>query len=427
MTSSSRRSDWTTDTVALTERATFRALRHRNARLFFSGLWVSQIGSWMQTVAVALQVKHLAPPRWQGVLLGTALASQYVPILVLGAWFGAYADRRNRLRLTMITQTLMALQAIGLAVLTFTHAANIPVILLMALLLGVISTIDNPARRGVVIELVEPEGMANAMALNTATMTGSRAMGPAIAAALIPVIGFGGCYLVNGISFAGIVGSLALIDRSALHITPPAPRGGTPVRDGLRLVRRDPTLARIFAVMVVVSTFAFNYQVALPLLGDRRWNVSDTWFGVLFAVVSAGSFLGSLLVAGRRTIGESTYHAFTALLGVCIVAMAFSPNVWWAAVLAVPMGIGGAGFLAVGNTISQSRTPPEMRSRILALVAVAFLGSTPIGGPITGVIGDRIGAEWSLAYGGIITLMTVIWGYSAARRAESHETAGSPA
>jgi MFS family permease len=405
--------------VALTERATFRALRHRNARLFFGGLWVSQVGSWMQTVAVALQVKRLAPLRWEGLLLGVALASQYVPILLFGAWFGAFADQRNRLRLTMLTQSLMAVQAIGLAVLTFTHTANIPVILVMALLLGVISTIDNPARRGVVIELVDPSGMANVMALNTATMTGSRAMGPAIAAALIPFIGFGGCYLVNGISFAGIVGSLLLIDRSALHISRPAPRGGTPVRDGLRLVRCDPSLARIFIVMVVVSTFAFNYQVALPLLGDKQWHVSDTWFGVLFAVVSAGSFAGSLWVAGRPELTEGMYYGFTALLGVSIVLMSFVPSVWWAVALAVPMGIGGAGFLAVGNALSQLRTPPEMRSRILALVAVAFLGSTPIGGPITGLVGDRLGADWSLAYGGIITMAIVAWGVRAHRRADS--------
>ena len=406
---------------SLGDRPTFRALKHRNARLFFTGLWVSQVGSWMQTVATALLVKRLAPARWEGVLLGVAVAAQFVPMLLFGAWFGAFADQRNRWRLTVITQSAMAVQAVALAVMTFAGVANIPVLLVMAAVLGIIATVDNPARRGVVTELVEPSGIANAMALNTATMTGSRAVGPALAALLLPIVGFGWCFMINGISFIGIVGGLLLMDRDALHHTKPAPRGGTPVRDALRYIRNDPSLARVFIVMVVVSTFAFNYQVALPLLVQDRWHSRESWFGILLAVVSAGSFAGSLFIAGRQQITERLYYLFTLVLAGSAVAMAFVPNVWWAVVVSIPLGVGGAGFLAIGNALSQLRTPGEMRSRMLALVAVAFLGSTPIGGPITGLVGDIAGSEWALAYGGILTLAAALWGVLALARAPGSE------
>lgn len=407
----------------LGDRPTFRALQHRNARLFFTGLWVSQVGSWMQTVATALLVKKLAPARWEGVLLGAAVAAQFVPMLLLGAWFGAFADQRNRWRLTVITQSAMAAQALALAALYWLGWANIPVLLSMAALLGVIATVDNPARRGVVTELVEPSGIANAMALNTATMTGSRAIGPALAAFLLPSVGYGWCFMINGISFVGIVGGLMLMDRESLHHTKPAPKGGTPVRDALRYIRNDASLARVFIVMVIVSTFAFNYQVALPLLVEERWHSRESWFGILLGVVSAGSFAGSLYVAGRATVTEKLYYVLTLVLAVSAVAMAFVPNVWWAVAISIPMGVGGAGFLAVGNALSQLRTPGEMRSRMLALVAVAFLGSTPIGGPITGLIGDVVGSEWALAYGGILTFVAGLWGiWASARSSEAEGT-----
>lgn len=409
--------------LRLGDRPTFRALQHRNARLFFAGLWFSQVGSWMQTVALALLVKKLAPARWEGVLLGVAVAAQFVPMLLFGAWFGAFADQRNRWRLTVITQSAMAVQAILLAGMYWLGIANIAVLLVMAGVLGIIATVDNPARRGVVTELVQPAGIANAMALNTATMTGSRAVGPALAALLLPAVGYGWCFMINGISFVAILGGLLMMDREQLHRTAPAPRGGTPVRDALRYIRNDPSLARVFIVMVIVSTFAFNYQVALPLLVEERWHSRESWFGILLAVVSGGSFAGSLYVAGRTNVTERLYYALTLVLAVSAVALAFAPNVWWAMIFSIPMGIGGAGFLAIGNALSQLRTPGEMRSRMLALVAVAFLGSTPIGGPVTGLVGDVVGSEWALAYGGLLTLAAALWGMWALARAPEAERA----
>jgi MFS family permease len=254
------------------------------------------------------------------------------------------------------------------------------------------------------------------MALNTATMTGSRAIGPALAAFMVTAFGFGWCFLINGVSYAAIVGALLAMHRAELHRAPPAPRGGTPVRDGLRFVWNDRVLRRLFTVMVLVSTFGFNNQVAFPLLVDQRWHVEDWWYGVLLAAFSVGSVLGSLFVASRRTIDETMFQVLTLVLAVFTVLVAIAPGVWWALVLVVPMGLGAAGFLATGNGLTQLRTPGDMRSRILALVAVAFLGSTPIGAPITGLVGDLAGAEWALAYGAIICVGAVAWGVADARR-----------
>jgi MFS family permease len=398
-------------------RQAFRSLERRNARLFFGGLLVSSIGTWLQVTATALLVKDLAPEGREGTYLGLAVACQFVPMLVLGAWAGAVVDQRNRWRMTVTTQTALAVQALVLGVITLAGGATIPVVLLLGTALGVVNALDNPARRGLVTELVEPADLSNAMSLNTATMTGSRVFGPALAAVLVAAVGTGWCFVINGLSFAAVLGSLFLMDRGQLVVAPPAARGGTPVREGVAFAWGHPVLRRLFVVLVVVSTFSFNYQVSMPLLVEDRWQAADSWFGWLLAVVSIGSFAGSLMVAARREVGEWLYLLATAVLGVFSLLLAVAPNLGTAMLLSVPMGMGGAGFIACANAISQAHTPPEMRGRILALTAVAFLGSTPIGGPITGWIGDTLGAEWSMAYGGIVALATAGWAATALARA----------
>ncbi|MFM8847469.1 MAG: MFS transporter, partial [Actinomycetota bacterium] len=261
-------------------------------------------------------------------------------------------------------------------------------------------------RRGLVVELVPEADISNAMSLNTAVMTGSRIFGPALAAALVGPLGTGWCFIANGVSFLAVLGSLAMIDVSELRVSPRAPAGGTPVRDALRFVRRDRELLTLHLVLVVVSTFAFNYSVSLPKLSAVRWG-DERWFGWVLAVVSVGSVTGSLLVASRRRASVRLFYASVTLLGVAGPFVAWAPSGWWAFVGAIPLGIGGAGFLSNFNGLVQQKCPPDMRGRLLALSAVAFLGSTPIGGPVTGVIADSWGAEWALADGSRVSLVAV--------------------
>lgn len=382
---------------------TFRSLRNRNARLFFGGLLVSNVGTWLQSTAMSILVYRLTGKATD---LGITVALQFVPMLFLGAWAGALSDRRDKRITCLITQSLMAVQAIVLATLDFAGLVSVPVVYVLALVLGVVNAFDNPARRGLVVELVSEADISNAMSLNTAVMTGSRIFGPAMAAALVGPLGTAWCFMLNGVSFVAVLASLAAINVRELRVSPKAPRGGTPVRDALRFVRRDRELFVLHMVLVAVSTFAFNYSVSLPKLSAVRWD-DDRWFGWVLAVVSVGSVVGSLMVASRKEATIRQFFVSVTVLGVAGPFLAWAPSGWWAFVAAVPLGIGGAGFLANFNGLVQQKCPPDMRGRLLALSAVAFLGSTPIGGPITGVIADSWGPEWSLAYGSLISLMAI--------------------
>jgi MFS family permease len=338
--------------------------------------------------------------------IGITVACQFLPMLLFGAWAGAVADRRNKRRMAILTQTAMAAQALVLGSLDLAGLVNLPIVYGMSLVLGVVNAFDNPARRGLVVELVEPHEIPNAMSLNTAVMTGSRIFGPALAGALVDPIGTGWCFIANGISFAAVLASMFLMDVSTLFSSPRAPKGGTPVRDALRYVRADRRLLTVFCVLAFVSTFAFNYNVSLPKLVDVRFG-DEKYFGWLLSVMSIGSLAGSLLTAARGALSMRWYLGWTLVLGMMGVALSWSPHIGVAFLLAIPLGIAGACFITAANTITQQFCPPDMRGRLLALTAVAFLGSTPIGGPITGIVADGIGAEWGLAYGGLITIATV--------------------
>lgn len=383
-----------------THGAMFRSLKYFNAKLFFLGLLVSNVGTWVQLTATSFLLYRLTGSATD---LGINMALQFLPMLLLGAWAGALSDRHDRQTTTIITQSLLAIQAITIGVLDLTGHINLPTVYVLSGLLGIVGAIDNPARRSLVTELVAPADMSNAMSLNTAVMTGSRIFGPALAAVLVGPLGTGWLFIVNGVSFAAMLFALFGLRRNEMHKTPPRPAGGTPVRDALRFVRHNERLLVLFIVFTIVSTFAFNYSVVLPKLADVAWGNPNA-FGWVLAVSSVGSLFGSLFTARMHRVTNGWVAVNVLVLGVSNIALAWSPNMWVAFVCAVPLGFGGAAMIAGANSITQEVAPPDMRGRLLALTAVAFLGSTPIGGPITGWIADHISASWSLGYGGIIAL-----------------------
>ncbi len=391
----------------------FRSLRHRNARLFFSGLMVSNIGTWMQMTAMAMVVFDLTG---RSTDTGISLFCQFLPMLLLGSWAGAVADRRDKRRMARLTQTLQAVQALVLGGLVLADFVNLPLLYGMSLLLGVVNAFDNPARRGFVIEMVEPADITNAISLNTAVMTGSRIVGPGLAALLKDPLGAGTLFVLNGLSFLAIVGSLLAIDRAGLHPAPVAKRGGTPVRDALRFIATDRRLRTVFVVFTLVGTFAFNYSVSLQRLAADRFEWTNG-FGWLLAATGFGSVIGSLLTGSRGVVTTRWFFGNGFLLGVSGFALAWAPNRWWALLISIPVGMGGAAFISSQNAIVQQDSPADMRGRLLALGAVAFLGSTPIGAPITGLIADHIAAEWSLAYGSAVALGACTVGSLLRRRA----------
>lgn len=383
--------------------ATFRSLRYRNARLFFAGLAVSNVGTWLQLTAMSLLVYRLTG---EATAIGISVALQFLPMLLLGAWAGALADSVDRRRMAIITQSLLAVQALTLGVLDLSGAINLPLIYGLSLVLGVINAFDNPARRALVTELVEPQDIPNATSLNTAVMTGSRILGPALAAVLVATIGTGWCFIANGVSFAAIILSLVAIRPREMYPMPKRAKGGQPVRDALRFVGSRRDMSVVFVTLVVVSTFAFNYTVSLPKLADEQWG-GDEAFGWVLAVMSIGSLAGSLLTARLGRVSLRWFMGNIVVLGIAGIGLAFAPTMGLVFLCCIPLGLGGAGFVTAANALTQQESPSDMRSRLMALQAVAFLGSTPIGGPITGMVADVVGAEWSLAYGSIISLACV--------------------
>jgi MFS family permease len=390
----------------------FRSLEHRNARLFFLGLSVSNVGTWLQMTAVSLLVYQRTGKATD---VGISLFCQFLPMLALGVWAGAVADRVDKRKMTFFTQAGQAALAILLGLLALGGLASLPVIYIVSAANGVVAAIDNPARRGFVIELVEPRHISNVVALNTAVMTGSRIFGPAMAAILVRWLDPGWLFILNGASFAAILWPIWRADTSQLYPSPPASRGGRPVREALSFVRGNSRLLVVFIVFTVIGTFAFNYPVSLLKLSDSRFGDRNL-YGWLLAATSVGSLVGSLLTAARQRVGSAWFFGAAAVLGVSGFAVAWAPNVWLASLLAMPMGAGGAAFISALNAISQQESPPDMRGRLLALGAVAFLGTTPIGAPITGWVGDHVSAEWSLAYGSVITLVCLAFGVAARRR-----------
>ena len=392
----------------------FRSLRYRNARLFFAGLAISNVGTWLQLTAMSLLVYRITDG--DALIVGINAGLQFVPMLLLGAWAGAVADAHNRLRMSIITQSALAVQAIVLGLLDLTGAINVPVIFVLSLVLGLVNAFDNPARRGLVTELVDPVEIPNATSLNTAVMTGSRIFGPALAAVLVGAIGTAWCFLANGITFAAIIVSLLMIRTSEMFTVPPRPPGGQPVREGLRWVTGRRDMALLFGLLMVVSMSAFNYNVSLPKLADEQWG-GEQRFGWVLAVTSIGSLTGSLLTARMRRVPMNWLLTSMVVLGIGAIGMAWAPNLAAAFAWSIPLGIGGAGFITAANAISQQESPSDMRSRLMALQAVAFLGTTPIGSPITGWIADTVSAQWSLAYGGVISLLCAVgaWAYLAVR------------
>ncbi len=380
----------------------FRSLKYFNARLFFAGLLVSNIGSWLQLTASSLLLYRITG---NAADLGYNVAFQFLPMLIFGTWCGALADRHNRRRIALIAQSGLAVQALLIGVLDLTGFINVPIIYALSLMLGVIGAFDNPARRGLVTELVPIEDLPNAMSLNTAVMTGSRIFGAAIATALVGPLGTGWLFILNGVSYTAMIYGITGLRKSEMYPPMRRPAGGSPVRDVFKFVAGNRRLATMFSVYVIVSTFAFNYGVALPKLADLRWGDARA-FGWIMAVTGIGNLTGALLTARLKVVTMRWFVSNIALLGLSAIGLAFAPNLLVAFLWSVPLGLGGAAMIASGNAISQQESPPDMRGRLLALTAVAFLGSTPIGGPITGLIADNISPEWSVAYGGVITLIS---------------------
>jgi MFS family permease len=392
---------------------TFRSLRVRNFRLFFVGQSLSQVGTWMQMVAIAYVVLDLTD---SGVMLGLATAAQFGPILVLGAWAGVLADRLDRHRLLLGLNVAGAVVGALFAALVLTGSAELWSVFLLTAAAGTVSALENPARRAFVADLVAERDIANAVGLNSTLMTGSRVIGPAVAGLLVAGPGMGWPFAVNALSYLPQLWLFVRMDRDRFRPTERAPRGRGQLREGLRYVWRTPELRLPLVLVAVVGTLAFNHSVVLPLFAERTLSGGPGTFATMFSVMSLGSMAGALVVA-RRTTTDTRFLALSSLaLGASMLALAAAPTLWVAMVLSLPVGATSVLVIAGANTTIQLTATPVMRGRVLALMAVVFLGSTPIGGPIAGWVSEAWDARAGLAMGAVASLGAALWTLRALRR-----------
>ena len=394
-------------------RATFASLRVRNFRLFFVGQLISQIGNWLTLIAQTLLVLKLTD---NGIALGGLAAAQFGPVLVLGPWAGLVADRSDKRRLLLIVQSIAMAQSFTLAALAFSGRPPVLAVYAVALVGGLTIAFDNPARRSFVVEMVPPENMTNAVSLNSALMTMSRVIGPAIAGLLVSTVGFGWCFLSDGLSYFAVLAGLWMMRTEELRRPPVTPRARRQVRAGLQYARRTPELFVPLTMMAVVGTLSYNFQTVFPLFTVRDLHGTGATFTLLFSVVSVGALIGALGTARRTSITVVAVARASLGYGVAMAMMAAAPNQATAFVIGVLLGITSIGFLTASTAIVQIESAPEMRGRVLALQAMLFLGSTPIGGPIVGAVSEQFGARYAIALGAAAAVLAGTWGVLKTRR-----------
>jgi MFS family permease len=388
-------------------RDTFRSLSIRNFRLFFTGQFISQVGNWLTMIALSLLVLDRTD---SGIAVGLLLACQFGPVLLFGAWAGLLADRSDKRKLLLIVQTVAMAQSFALAALAFAHDIPVGWFFVVAALGGFATAFDNPARRSYVVELVPEEHVQNAVSLNSAVMTSSRIFGPALAGLLITTVGYGWAFLSDGITYLAVLVGLWMIDSSTVRRSPLVARGKGQVRDGLRYVSQVPVLWISLVMMAIVGTLTFNFGVVFPLFVKRTMGGSTADFTILYSVTSVGSLVGALATARRKTAELRDVVLTTAAFGAAMALLTVVPNLWFAYPAAILVGGTSIAFMTTSTAIVQLRAAPAMRGRVLALQAMVFLGSTPIGGPILGWICDVLGARAGVAVGAIAALGAATWG-----------------
>ncbi|MDE3131907.1 MAG: MFS transporter [Acidobacteriota bacterium] len=407
-------------------RATFAALSVPNYRLYLTGQSLSLVGTWMQMAAQSWLVWTLTR---SATALGVIVALQTLPVLILGPYGGVIADRVDKRRAIVALQAMMGIQALALGLLTVTHAVRFWEIGVLAFVLGLNNTFENPARQSFMLELVGPEHLRNAVSLNSTMVNVARVIGPAVGGLLIAAVGSGWCFLINSVSFVAVISSLTRIDRSALRPVPPTPRARGQLREGLRYVRHEPRLALPLAMAAVVGCLAYEFQVSLPYMAAHGLRVGSAGYGFMTAAMGVGAVVGGLAVAARGRVGSLPLILAALGYGVAMTLSALAPNLALELLALALVGAGGVAFMSQSNSTLQLRAAPEMRGRVMALWFVSFQGSTPIGGPIVGAVMAGYGARAGLGLGAVACFAVAIAGALTLRnlRARAADAAAAPA
>ena len=399
--------------VRATASRTFSSLSNPNYRKYFIGQTTSLVGTWMQSTAqswLVLVLTHSATD------IGFVIALQTLPVLVLGPYGGVVADRVDKRRFMILLQTLMGVQAAILAALTLAHDVTYVEVCVLAVVLGLNNSFENPSRQAFILEMVGHQDLRNAVSLNSTMNNAARAIGPAAAGLLIAAVGEGWCFALNAVSFVAVVGSLIAMDRSALTPSPAAIRERGQVREGLRYVARTPGLLVPLIMMALVGTLAYEFQVTLPVVADSVFHGGARVYGGLVTAMGLGAVVGGLVSATRGRTGTRSMVAASGLFGLFLSLATIAPMIALEFAALALVGFASVSFLAMGNSTLQLASDPAMRGRVMALWAVAFMGSTPIGGPLVGLITMHFGARVGLGVGAWSCFAAAVIGLGALRR-----------
>ncbi|HVX40129.1 MAG TPA: MFS transporter [Gemmatimonadaceae bacterium] len=390
---------------------TFSSLRHRNFRLYFAGQMISNTGNWLTNVALTLLVLKITG---SGLRVGLLAACQYGPIILFSAWAGAVADRFDKRRLLMLTQSLEMGQSIGLAVLAFMPHPSIAALYVLALAGGTFLAFDNPLRRSFVSEMVPPPDLANAVVLYGTIVNGARIFGPALAGALIVAFGYGWCFTLDAVSYLAVLVCLALMRDAELHRVPRLTDRRGAVRAGIRYVLGRPPLWISFAMLGVVGALS-NFSVSLPIFVTRTLHGSDGAFTMLYSITSVGAVVGSLLIAHRGLVRLRHVILGSVAMGVTMLGLAAVESVVVAAPVIFVVGLASILYMTSTTAIAQIEAKQEMHGRVLALQTAFIGGALAIGGPILGWTADRFGGRAPIVLGGVAALVMAAAGAWASR------------
>jgi MFS family permease len=382
---------------------TFRALRHRNFRLFASGQAVSLIGTWMQNVAQAWLVYRLTHSE---LLLGTTWFCTQIPVFALGCVGGLASDRYSRWKLVIITQTLSLVQALGLAILTLSGRVQVWHVLAFAVMLGCINAFDMPARQSLIIHMASKEDLLSAISLNSAMFNSARVVGPAIAGLVVAAVGEGTCFLLNAISFLAVIGCL-LAMRLPPFVREVTDSPWSHLKGGLRYTWHHRPVRTLLGMMAVTTIGGTPAVVLMPFFADAIFHRGSQGLGFLLGAMGVGAVVGTLVLAGRKGVAGLPRIIFysAASTGACFLF--FAASTWfYLSLLIMPLiGFSAMRQMASANTLIQSLIPDEYRGRIMALYAITVVGIGPFGSLAAGALAHRFGARLTVAAGALLYLI----------------------
>ena len=381
----------------------FHSLRSYNYRLWAAGALVSNVGTWMQRVGQDWLVLTVLTHH-SATAVGTVMALQFGPPLLLLPLTGLAADHLDRRKLLLFTQGAAGLLALGLGLLTIFGAIQLWQVYGFALLLGIVTAFDAPARQAFVSDLVNDDILANAVALNSASFNGARMLGPAVAGVLIAAVGEGWLFLINAGSYAAVLVSLWFLRVHELHseARPASTRGS--LLAGFRYVWQRPDLIAVLVMLFLLGTFGFNFAIFISTMSVTVFHGDASQYGLLTSAMAAGTMSGALLSARRPFPGMVLMAVAAAAFGVTLAVAAMMPGPYLFAVVLFFVGLAALTFMTASNSMMQLTTERAMRGRVLALRIAVVMGGTPIGAPLVGWVVDRFGARWALGVGALAGL-----------------------